>query len=248
MTIYLKESNFDQSKFYQTPKTMFIDDRIMNDKRGEHNAVLLYMGIMDKVELSKSKYKREKDASFMDLKGKFFCTFPCNTARKELRIKRGKYYQHKALLREAGLIHYEEQKMKQEGEASRIYITSWADWVKQNGLYSDGKWIVQPSSKAFYNPKHIVTVQPTFEEINEVDQEPTEENLKEYESIMSEAKSLGVKFHKFKRIDELNTIVEKHLGVGKRFINSTVEDLSVLRLCYEEMKRNFHYETEMSDF
>ncbi|MGZ0875131.1 replication initiator protein A [Priestia megaterium] len=80
-------------------------------------------------------------------------------------------------------------------------------------------------------------------------QEATEkENLQEYESIMKEAKALGVKFRDTKRMNELIAIVNKHLGVGKRFINSTVEDLSALRLCYEEMKRKFHYETEMSDF
>ncbi|MGU3395017.1 hypothetical protein ACNHOZ_12730 [Priestia sp. D51] len=255
MTNYLKESDFDQSKFYQTPKTIFIDDRIMEDTRGSHNAVILYMGIVDKVSLSKSKYEKKNDASFMDLKGQFFCTFPVKTAREELRIKRTKYNEHKAFLKEIGLIHYAEQEVKKEGDASRIYITTWADWVKQNGLYSDGEWIVQPLSKDFYNPKDIVTVQPIIEKAVEVEveveqkqQESIEENLQEYEAIMTEAKSLGVKFYKDNRMSELKKITEKHLGVGKRFTDSTVKDLPVLRPCYEEMKKTFYRETNSLDF
>ncbi|MED3945330.1 hypothetical protein [Priestia aryabhattai] len=254
MTSYLKESNFEQDKFYKVNKTIFIDDRIMDDKRGSHNSVILYMGIADKISLSKSKYEKEYDASFMDLKGQFFCTFPVKTAREELRIKRTKYNEHKAFLKEIGLIHYAEQEIKKEGDASRIYITPWDVWVKENGLYSDGEWIVQPSSKDFYNPEDIVTVQPIIEksveaEIKQEQQESTKEDeLQEYENIMKEAKALGLKFHHAKRIDELNLIVNKHLGVGKRFIDSTVENLSVLRLCYEEMRKTFYRETDSFDF
>ncbi|CAK8580908.1 hypothetical protein [Priestia megaterium] len=249
---YLKDLNFNQAKHYKLPKTMFIDDRIMEDARGGHNAVILHMGIADKIDLSRSKYIKNHDDAFRDSNGKFYCVFPVKTAYEELRIKKGKYNQHKALLKEAGLIHFEEQEQKKSGHASRIYITPWDMWVEKNGLYSEGEWIVQPSSKDFYNPKDIVTVQPIIQETNEVEQEQqeeTEENeLQEYESIMTEAKSLGVKFYKFKRVDELHAIIEKHLGIGKRFINSTVEDLSALRLCYEEMKKAFYRETDAPDF
>lgn len=254
MKNYLKESDFDQSKFYKVPKTIFIDDRIIEDKRGSHNAVILYMGIVDKISLSKSKYEKNHDASFMDLKGQFFCTFAVKTAREELRIKRTKYNEHKAFLKEIGLIHYAEQELKKEGDASRIYMTPWEVWVKKNGLYSDGEWVVQPSSEDFYNPKDVVTVQPIIEKAVEVEdeqeqQESTEEeNLQEYESIMTEAKSLGVKFYKDNRMSELKKITEKHLGVGKRFTDSTVKDLAVLHPCYEEMKKTFYQEDLMADF
>ncbi|WP_349346495.1 hypothetical protein [Priestia megaterium] len=175
MTNYLKKSDFDQSKFYKVPKTIWIDDRIMDDKRGNHFAVRLYMGVGDKIKLSERKHTKENDSSFVDLKGKYFCTLPVKTAREELGLKRGKYNDAKAFLKEIGLIHFEEQEEKKEGVASRIYMTPWEVWVKKNGLYSDGEWIVQPSSKDFYNPKDIVTVQPTFEEIKEIEQAPTKD-------------------------------------------------------------------------
>lgn len=176
---YLKDPKFDQSKFYKMYQTMFTDDRIMDDTRGGHVAVVLYGGIVNKISLSKSTHINNGDDSFQNLNGEYYCVFPVKTALKELRIKKGKYNQHKALLKDAGLIHFEAQEEQKEGFASKITHTPWDIWVKQNGLYSDGKWIVPPSIDDYYNPTDIVTVQPTitpitYDEVQPLVEEPVE--------------------------------------------------------------------------
>lgn len=119
---YLKKPNFDQSKFYKMYQTMFIDDRIMEDNRGGHTAVILYGGIVNKISLSRSKHVNENDTSFINGDGQYYCVFPVKTAREELKIKKGKYNQHKALLRDAGLIHYEEQEEKKKVLHLKLHI------------------------------------------------------------------------------------------------------------------------------
>ncbi|WP_088291976.1 hypothetical protein [Bacillus mycoides] len=175
---YLLDPKFDQNKFYQIRKTMFKEDRIMKDKRGKHNAVLLYSGIEDKINLSKKTHLEKGDSSFMTLNGEYYCVFPVKTAKEELNIERTKYGHHKALLRDARLIHYDPQEIEKEGYASKITYTPWDIWVKQHGLYSDGKWIIPPSIDDYYNPTDIVTVQPTITPIihDEV-QTPVEEHV-----------------------------------------------------------------------
>lgn len=250
MKNYLKDPNFNQSAFYKLSKTMLNDDRIMEDKRGEHNAVILYMGIEDKIGLSEHKHKKENDCSFV-ANGKYFCVFPVKTAAEELRIKKGKYNQHKALLKEAGLIHFEEQEEKKSGFASRIFITPWEQWVEQNGLYSFGEWIVEPASENFYNPAHIVTVQPNIRKASEPEivEEPqpiTEEEITEFKDLMDKTKSLASKFSKDNRADEVKGIVKKHLG-KRKFLDATVHDLPVMRKVYDELEEAYKYEN-LPDF
>ncbi|MHA2888561.1 hypothetical protein [Bacillus cereus] len=176
---YLLDPKFDQNNFYQMRKTMFKEDRIMKDKRGKHNAVLLYGGIEDKISLSKRTHLEKGDSSFMTLDGEYYCVFPVKTAKEELNIERTKYGHHKALLRDAGLIHYDPQEVEKEGYASKITYTPWDIWVMQNGLYSNGEWIIPPSIEDYYNPTDIVTVQPTitpitYDEVQTPVEEPVE--------------------------------------------------------------------------
>lgn len=248
MTTYLKDANFKQSKHYQVPKTMFIDDRIMNDKQGGHNAVLLYMCIEDKIGLSKSKHINNGIDNFQNLNGEYYCVLPVKTAFEELRIKRGKYGQHKALLRDAGLIHYEPQEQEKEGYASRITYTPWDIWVMENGLYSDGEWIIPPSIDDYYNPTDIVTVQPTitpvtYDEVQtpveEIDKPITKEDIAEYDALMKKAHDLAVQFYKAKRIEEVHEIVQKHLGEGNKLNETIVKDLPLVRQIYADMEKQF---------
>lgn len=245
---YLKKPDFNQNKFYQLRKTMFQDDRIMNDNQGGHNAILLYTGIEDKIKLSKKTHVEKGDSTFMTLDGEYYCVYPVKTAFDELRIKRGKYGQHKALLRDAGLIHYEPQEQEKEGFASRITYTPWDIWVKQNGLYSDGEWIISPSIDDYYNPTDIVTVQPTitpitYDEVQppveELDKPITEEDIAEYDTLMKKANDLAIQFYKAKRLPEVTQIVEEHLGEGNKMKETIVKDLPLIRQIYADMENQF---------
>ncbi|HFK1517131.1 TPA: hypothetical protein ACGXMA_002976 [Bacillus cereus] len=248
MTTYLKEPNFNQSKHYQVPKTMFIDDRIMEDKQGGHNAVLLYTCIEDKINLSKRTHIKKGDSTFMTLDGEYYCVLPVKTAFDELRIKKGKYNQHKALLKDAGLIFFEEQEEKKSGFASKITYTPWDIWVNQNGLYSDGEWIIPPSIDDYYNPTDIVTVQPTitpitYDEVQtpveELDKPITQEDIAEYDTLMDKANQLAVQFYKANRLSEVTSIVEKHLGEGNKMKETIVKDLPLIRQIYADMESQF---------
>ncbi|PEM44858.1 hypothetical protein [Bacillus wiedmannii] len=248
MTTYLKDPSFNQSRHYQVPKTMFIDDRIMNDKQGGHNAVLLYMCIEDKISLSKRTHIEKGNDTFMTLDGEYYCVLPVKTAFDELRIKKGKYNQHKALLKDAGLIHFREQEEKKSGYASKITYTPWDIWVRQNGLYSDGEWIIPPSMDDYYNPTDIVTVQPTITSITydevqspveELDKPITEEDIAEYDALMKKAHELAVQFYKAKRLPEVHEIVAKHLGEGNKLNETIVKDLPLVRQIYADMENQF---------
>ncbi|HFU6601363.1 TPA: hypothetical protein ACGPFX_000893 [Bacillus pacificus] len=245
---YLLDPNFNQNKHYQIRKTMFKEDRIMKDIRGKHNAVLLYGCIEDKINLSKRTHLEEGDSSFMTLDGEYYCVFPVKTAKEELNIERTKYGHHKALLRDAGLIHYEEQEEKKEGFASKITYTPWDIWVMQNGLYSDGEWIIPPSIDDYYNPTHIVTVQPTitpitYDEVQppveELDKPITKEDIAEYDALMKKAHELAVQFYKAKRIEEVHEIVQKYLGEGNKLNETIVKDLPLVRQIYADMENQF---------
>ena len=206
---YLFDPAFDQSKHFAPNKTMTLDDRIMEDKRGGRDAVTLYSVLKDTIGLSEHKYKIEKDVTFVDENGKCYCVCPQKTVELAFRIKRTKYYQHKELLKDAGLIQYESQLVKKEGFANRIYLTQWEDWVKVNGLYSYGKWIVQPSSPNFYNPEHIVKVQPTISTVEPVERDPSEEQPAQ-PALTSYEEELHAKvFVKHEMPDGIDTVVSK---------------------------------------
>lgn len=247
MKTYLKDSKFNQSNFYQIRKTMYQDDRIMNDKQGGHNAVLLYGAIENKIGLSKSKHVNDDETAFINGDGQYYCVFPVKTAKEELRIKKGKYNQHKALLRDAGLIDFEEQEEKKEGFASKITYTPWDIWVKQNGLYSDGKWIIPPSIEDFYNPIGIVTVQPTIKDANDNDTtEETEtiiaeDEIAEFNELMDKVKAIGVKFHKANRMPELRDTIRVYYGKGKKLTEAQPHELSVIRDVYAKLERSLTY-------
>lgn len=244
--MYLNDGNRNQNDFYQLRKTMFIDDRIMdNKKEGGHMAVILYMAIEDKISLSKSKHQKEGNENYVNSDGQYFCCFPEKDAKQELRMTSGVYKDRKAFLKKIGLIDFPEQAEKKEGVASQITFKPWDIWVEQNGLYSNGEWVVVPSSEDFYNPSDTVKVQPEVSKPKVY--EPTKAEIVEYEILMKNAKELGAKFHKTKRMDLLIAIVEKHFGVGKKLTEATVEDLPKLKSAYLDMEKVFKYE-EMPDF
>ncbi|WP_448163229.1 hypothetical protein [Bacillus mobilis] len=247
MTTYLKDSKFNQSNFYQIRKTMYQDDRIMNDKQGGHNAVLLYGAIENKIGLSKSKHVNDDETKFINDDGQYYCVFPVKTAFDELRIKKGKYNQHKALLRDARLIDFEEQEEKKEGFASKITYTPWDIWVKQNGLYSDGKWIISPTIEDFYNPTDIVTVQPTIKDANDNDTtEETvtviaEDEIAEFNELMDKVKYIGMQFHKAERMPDLQEVINSYYGRNKKITQAQPHELSKVRDVYAQLERTFKY-------
>lgn len=242
---YLKKPDYDQSKFYKMYQTMFTDDRIMEDVRGGHTAVILYGGIANKISLSRSKHINEGDTSFINSDGQYYCVFPVKTARAELKIKRTKYGHHKALLRDAGLIHYDPQEVEKEGYASKITYTPWDIWVKQNGLYSDGEWIISPSMDDYYNPTHIVTVQPIIKNVNdsenieETNRTIVEEEVAEYNELMDKVKHIGMQFHKAERMTELLTIVNTYYGRNKKITEAKVHELPKIRDTYVILEKTF---------
>lgn len=251
MINYLKKKDFDHRSFYSSPKSMLIDDRIMNPTDGGHIAYILYGGIADKISLSKSKHEKKGDSSFVTLQGKYYCVFPVKTAWEELRIKRTKYNKSKAFLKEAKLIHFDEQEEKKSGFASRIFHTPWFFWVEQNGLYSDGEWIVPPSNEDFYNPTDIVKVQPNIkkeiEPVIEPIAEHTTEEIVEYEALMNKSKLLGARFHRANRMDELLYIVAIHLGKDEKIAHATVDDLIALRSTIANMEKTIDGLGDMPD-
>jgi hypothetical protein len=161
MKDYLRQGDFDQSRHYATPKTMFVESRIMNDKEGGIWAIMLYTAIADKISLSE-KRANKGDTNFMNLKGEYFCCFPEKDALQEIGIKSSSYKQAKKFLKRIGLIDYGEQKSKKQGEASRITYTPWEKWVEANGLYSNGEWIIEPLSVEYYLPQNIVEPKPRY--------------------------------------------------------------------------------------
>jgi hypothetical protein len=244
--MYLNNGNRNQNDFYQLRKTMFIDDRIMdNKKEGGHMAVILYMGIEDKISLSKSKFEKEGNANYINANGQYFCCFPEKDAKQELRITSDVYKKRKAFLKKIGLIDYPEQAEKRDGVASQITYTAWDSWVKQNGLYSDGEWIIEPSKEDFYNPADIVKVQPEVGKPKIV--EPTKAEIASYNIVMKDVKEIAKKFIDTKRWDVLLDIVAQHLGEGKRFAEASIEDLPKLESAYSDMQKVFEYE-EMPNY
>lgn len=109
MNSYLRSPFFDQSKHYALNKTIFMDDRLMEDKRGGRDVGVLYSAFKDTFSLSQSTENKE----YMDAQGNYYCVYEQKRAEYELRIKRTKYNQHKSLLKDAGLIQLSRAKAKE---------------------------------------------------------------------------------------------------------------------------------------
>jgi hypothetical protein len=58
----------------------------------------------------------------------------------------------------------------------------------------------------------------------------------DFDTVMKQAKAMGVKFHKAERMPELVAIVEKHFGVGKKLIDATPMQLESLIIAVQEME------------
>lgn len=175
MTSYLSDKGFNHAKHYQHPKTMYADDRIMkNMTSGSYPAVALFGAIKDKITLSVHTTNKGEQ-SFIDSNGKYYCLFTEDEAKEILSMSPNMFKSRKKFLRDAGLIAYQEQTKKVIGVSTPLTITQWEDWVIQNGFYSHGEWIVQPSSEDFYNPIDIVKVQPTISTVEPVERDPSEE-------------------------------------------------------------------------
>lgn len=241
------------NRFGKLKLALLNDDRFSEHTHGKEQAAILYTMIENQISLSQDTYENGSDKYYDEESKKCFCIITEKSAKRNFKMSSTTFKTRKKFLQEAGLISFKEQILKKDGVATLIFVTDFTEWVEQNGLHINGKWHVTPSSENYFNPvKHksdekIVKVAPRIKKKQElvvedekmiVQQDLTDgESLQEYEFIMKEAKKLGIKFHKVKRINELNAIVEKHLGVGKRFVDTTVKDLKIVRKAYEEMKK-----------
>lgn len=251
--MYLNDGSRNQNDFYQLRKTMFIDDRIMNNKKeGGHMAVILYMAFEDKISLSKSKHLNGNNANYINAYGQYFCCLSEKDAKQELRMTSGVYKDRKAFLKKIGLIDYSEQAEKKDGVASQITYTPWDIWVEQNGLYSDGEWIIEPTREDFYNPTDIVKIQPNIAEPKQVEEPkvPVEKTAQEihdeeqrlkHEQLQAEGKKYATKLVNVGRKDEVIVATKKYFK-GKLFKEATtsIEDMLNMELAIKEYKRICH--------
>jgi hypothetical protein len=224
---YLKEANFNHNNFYQTRKSMFIDDRIMKNSTGSYPAVILYATIEDKISLSNDSISKG-EMKYLNSDGETVCFFSQDDAKEELSMSDTMYKGRKKFLKEVGLINYGKQKKKEVGVSIPITYTPWDIWVEQNGLYSNGEWIIEPTSADFYNPSDIVTVQPNIVPKKEKVEPEPEESLSPVE--ISEEQP----------INEI-TIVEKH--VEER---SSISGFYSIILC-EKTSDGIRHETNLMD-
>lgn len=244
--MYLENENHNQNDFYQLRKTMLVEHRIMKDKNGGDAAVNLYTVLQSKVELSRVNGEKKGDKTYFNPARKdYFCRFSRANAEDELTMAPSTFQKRKAFLKKIGLIDYQEQKVKKAGVASEIYVTPWDKWVEQNGLYKNGEWVVEPKDQNYYNPANIVKAKPRFS--NQVI-EPTGEEIAEYESLMKQGKSLGVDFHKAKRMPDLAVIVLRNFGEGKKFTEATTQELPKIRAAVLEMEKQLEKAEEFPDF
>ncbi len=246
------ENESNNNSFYQLRKKMFIDDRIMKDKEGGHMAVILYGAFEDRISLSKHTAVVKGDKKYIDENGVIFCCFPQDHAEDELSFSQNMFKSRKKFLKKIGLITFPEQAEKKAGVASRIYVTTWEQWVETNGLYANGVWIVEPSSDNYYNPDNIVKAKPRF--IKKIEQqsvaedyEPTMEDIEEHETLMTKAKAWGVKFHKAERMYDMLEIIREHLGANKKLTEAKVEDLPAIRVICKTLEEKFN-EVELPDY
>lgn len=250
------------NRFGQLRLALLEDDRFSEHTHGKYDAAVLYAMIENQISLSRDTYENGSNKYYDEKSKKCFCNITEQSAKRNFKMSSSTFKTRKKFLQEAGLISFTEQAVKKEGVPTAIFATDFTEWVEQNGLYVNGEWHVIPSSENYFNPtKHnsdekIVKVAPKIkkkeivveEEKMEDQQILTEkENLQDYEFCMTEAKLLGAKFNKDNRMDELRKIVGKHFGY-KRLTDSTVEDLPVLRACYEELDRAFYHKSDMPDF
>lgn len=63
------------------------------------------------------------------------------------------------------------------------------------------------------------------------------EHSKEYETLMKQIKSLGIKYNARGRKAELHAIVKNHFGAGRKITEAKESDLPNMRYAYEEMDR-----------
>ena len=234
--MHMLKEDFNHEKFYKSYQSMKLDDRIMKNKKAEYAAIALYDALLNKIGLSDNSLSKG-DTRWINKNEEVFCTFTEEDADNELSMSSRQYKSRKKFLKESGLIDYEEQDVKAIGNASRITVTPWHIWIKENGLINKGVWVISPSNPNFYNPADIVEIKPTICAVEPVKQnlEPTEEEIAEHKKLLKEGNVLGLELNKAGLYPNLVEIVEKHLGEDKKFKGATIKQLPQMRKIIDEM-------------
>lgn len=100
------------NKFIKLYKCMFS----MEGLQGNYGAIILYSAMLDLHQLSKKNLDKYKDNIGI------FIIYDAKKAEDELGMSRRTYFRHKALLKDIGLINYQEQVSKKSGVSTPIYV------------------------------------------------------------------------------------------------------------------------------
>lgn len=114
----MKELNFNFGKLYWE---LFQDNRLTELS---NDGIILYTKMLDKMNLS-----RKRD--YTDENGVVFILFTEKECFEKCRIKKKKFFELKKKLKELGLIHYDEQKVKKAGVSTPIYVKHYELWSKE---------------------------------------------------------------------------------------------------------------------
>ncbi|MER2079005.1 replication initiator protein A [Psychrobacillus psychrotolerans] len=92
------------------------------------NGIILYSMMANQVGLSK---RPENVKKYSDKNGNVFILFTERNAKSKLGISKKTFFDLKKMLKELGLINYEEQVSKKSGVSTPIYVIPYDVWVEK---------------------------------------------------------------------------------------------------------------------
>lgn len=99
-------------KFFKTYKQLLLMDGL----KRKYGAIILYSAMLDLLQLSKKNGELYKDNNG------YFVIFDSKKALEELDMPEATFFRNKKLLKEVGLIDYNEQTQKRAGVSTPIYV------------------------------------------------------------------------------------------------------------------------------
>ena len=99
-------------KFYKLYKDLLL----INGLKRKYGAIVLYSAMLDLLQLSKKNGERYKDENG------YFVIYDSKKAQEELDMPEATFFRNKRLLKEVGLIDYNEQTQKRAGVSTPIYV------------------------------------------------------------------------------------------------------------------------------
>ncbi|MCM3115460.1 replication initiator protein A [Neobacillus sp. MER 74] len=173
----MKELNLNFGKLYWE---MFQDERLVDLS---NDGIILYTKMLDKMNLSKSR-------KYVDSNGEVYILFTQDEALEKCRIKQRTFFTLKKQLKELGLIHYDEQKVKKAGVSTPIYVKHYETWSKE--FINEVVETVEVSDNLNNNnytqqPQDCEPIHKTIEENIEVPEVPEENSMDNTHIVLEES-------------------------------------------------------------